>query len=102
MLRIFFNTCDATRCAAQAYGLPENFLEVEVTNAQTHYAGTKEQFTDYAVTVHTNLPTFKRTTSTVRRRYKDFEWLRDALEKEVPRVNMPSLPGMSSARANTR
>jgi sorting nexin-3/12 len=31
--------------------------------------------------------------STVRRRYSDFEWLRDALEKEVPRVNLVSLPG---------
>lgn len=29
----------------------------------------------------------------MRRRYSDFEWLRDALEKEVPRANLPQLPG---------
>ena len=29
----------------------------------------------------------------MRRRYSDFEWLRDTLEKEVPRANLPPLPG---------
>ena len=29
----------------------------------------------------------------MRRRYSDFEWLRDALERESNRVNIPSLPG---------
>jgi hypothetical protein len=29
----------------------------------------------------------------VRRRYSDFEWLKDALERETTRVNIPSLPG---------
>ena len=29
----------------------------------------------------------------MRRRYSDFEWLKDALEKESTRVNIPPLPG---------
>jgi sorting nexin-3/12 len=33
------------------------------------------------------------TESTVRRRYSDFEWLKDALERESQRVNIPTLPG---------
>lgn len=78
-----------------AYGLPENFLEVEVTDPQTHGDAKQpaSQFTDYLITVDTNLPAFKMKQSRVRRRYSDFEWLRDALEKEVPRVNLPLLPG---------
>ena len=29
----------------------------------------------------------------MRRRYSDFEWLKDALDKEVQRVTLPPLPG---------
>jgi sorting nexin-3/12 len=32
-------------------------------------------------------------TSSVRRRYSDFEWFRDVLERESSRVNIPPLPG---------
>jgi sorting nexin-3/12 len=39
------------------------------------------------------LPTFKLKESLVRRRYSDFEWFKEALEKESSRVNIPSLPG---------
>ncbi|KAI3632603.1 hypothetical protein MIR68_009709 [Amoeboaphelidium protococcarum] len=78
----------------EAYGLPENFLEIEVLNPQTH-GDEKNQnaFTDYEVVLNTNIPSFKLKSSKVRRRYSDFEWLRDILEKEVPRVNLPALPG---------
>jgi sorting nexin-3/12 len=31
--------------------------------------------------------------SAVRRRYSDFEWFRDVLERESTRVNIPPLPG---------
>jgi sorting nexin-3/12 len=78
----------------EAYGLPENFLEVEVTNPKTHTDPTgKPSHTDYEIIVNTNLPSFKLKSSSVRRRYSDFEWLRDALDKEVPRVNLLPLPG---------
>ncbi|KAK9767916.1 Sorting nexin-3 [Basidiobolus ranarum] len=74
------------------YGVPENFLEIEVRNPQAHGLGRK-MYTDYEVVCRTNLPSFKLETSTVRRRYRDFEWFRDALERECPRVNIPHLPG---------
>ncbi|ORY04600.1 PX domain-containing protein [Basidiobolus meristosporus CBS 931.73] len=74
------------------YGVPENFLEIEVRNPQTHGFGRK-MYTDYEVVCQTNLPSFKLASSSVRRRYRDFEWFRDVLERECPRVNIPYLPG---------
>ncbi|KAJ1743454.1 Sorting nexin-3 [Coemansia sp. RSA 1290] len=61
------------------YLVPESYLEIEVRNPQTH--GTS------------NIPMFKLRQSSVRRRYSDFEWLRDQLERETSRVTIPPLPG---------
>ncbi|RGB27370.1 sorting nexin-3 [Rhizophagus diaphanus] len=76
----------------EMYGVPENFLEIEVKNPQTHGFGRK-MFTDYEIVCRTNIPAFKLKTSSVRRRYSDFEWFRDVLERESSRVNIPPLPG---------
>lgn len=76
----------------EIYGIPENFLEIEVRNPQTHGFGRK-MFTDYEIICNTNIPAFKIKRSSVRRRYSDFEWLRDTLERESNRVNIPPLPG---------
>ncbi|KAG0075506.1 Sorting nexin-3 [Podila epicladia] len=54
------------------YGEPENFLEIEVRNPQTHGIARK-MFTDYEIVCRTNIPAFKLKSSTVRRRYSDFE-----------------------------
>jgi len=43
--------------------------------------------------LQTNIPAFKLEKSSVRRRYSDFEWFRDVLERESSRVNIPPLPG---------
>ncbi|KAJ3383274.1 Sorting nexin-3 [Lobulomyces angularis] len=74
------------------YGVPENSLEIEVTNPKMHGEGRK-QYVDYEIVCYTNIPAFKHKESRVRRRYSDFEWFRDALERESTRVNIPSLPG---------
>ncbi|KAI9295536.1 sorting nexin-3 [Neoconidiobolus thromboides FSU 785] len=76
----------------ERYGEPENFLEIEVKNPMTHGFGRK-MYTDYEIVVTTNIPAFKLRESVVRRRYSDFEWFRDYLERETSRVNIPSLPG---------
>ncbi|PKU46047.1 sorting nexin-3 [Limosa lapponica baueri] len=47
--------------------------------------------------VETNLPIFKLKESTVRRRYSDFEWLRNELERES-KVVVPPLPGKALLR----
>ncbi|WFC97735.1 Sorting nexin-3 [Malassezia yamatoensis] len=74
------------------YGVPENFLEVEVRNPMTHGYGRK-MFTDYEIVTRTNIPAFKLSFSSVRRRYSDFDYFRDLLERESNRVNIPLLPG---------
>ncbi|KAJ9093874.1 Sorting nexin-3 [Naganishia friedmannii] len=76
----------------EMYAPPENYLEVEVGNAQTHGTGRK-MYTDYQIITKTNIPAFKLQHSTVRRRYSDFEAFRDILEKESTRVTIPQLPG---------
>lgn len=74
------------------YGVPENFLEVEVRNPRTLGAGRK-MFTEYEVVTRTNIPAFKLRYSSVWRRYSDFDYFREALERESTRVNIPPLPG---------
>ncbi|KAI7862745.1 sorting nexin-3 [Spinellus fusiger] len=76
----------------ERYGIPENFLEVEVKNPQTHGFGRK-MYTDYEILCRTNIPAFKLKQSSTRRRYSEFEWFRDVLERESTRVNIPPLPG---------
>ncbi|KAI9306423.1 sorting nexin-3 [Cunninghamella echinulata] len=76
----------------ERYGIPENFLEIEVKNPLTHGFGRK-MFTDYEIVCKTNIPAFKMKQSSVRRRYSDFEWFRDVLERESSRVTIPPLPG---------
>jgi sorting nexin-3/12 len=78
-----------SQSAQDRYGVPENFLEIEVRDPQLH--GDKNKFIDYEVVCRvtlsneTNLPSFKLNESVVRRRYSDFEWLKDALERESTR-----------------
>uniref|UniRef100_A0A7M4DZ00 Sorting nexin 3 n=1 Tax=Crocodylus porosus TaxID=8502 RepID=A0A7M4DZ00_CROPO len=89
-----------------AYGPPSNFLEIDVGNPQTTGVG-RARFTTYEIRVkpltawslckETNLPIFKLKESTVRRRYSDFEWLRNELERES-KVVVPPLPGKALLR----
>lgn len=41
----------------------------------------------------TNIPAFKLKSSSVRRRYSDFEAFHDILERDSSRVSIPPLPG---------
>ncbi|XP_068188134.1 sorting nexin-12 isoform X3 [Antennarius striatus] len=45
----------------------------------------------------TNLPIFKLKDSSVRRRYSDFEWLKNELERDS-KIVVPSLPGKALKR----
>lgn len=53
----------------------------------------RSMYTDYEILCRTNIPSFKLRQSTVRRRYSDFEYFRDILERESARVTIPPLPG---------
>ncbi|KAJ2160284.1 Sorting nexin-3 [Coemansia sp. RSA 552] len=77
---------------AQQYEEPENFLEIEVKNPITH-EDSRSIYTDYEIVCRTNIPAFKLRRSSVRRRYSEFEWFRDRLERDMARVQIPPLPG---------
>jgi sorting nexin-3/12 len=99
----------------EIYGPPENFLEIEVPstlrhvnfhelysstdfstqvkNPQTHGSSPRTMYTSYEIHTRTNIPAFKLRNSVVRRRYSDFEYFRDILERESARVTIPPLPG---------
>lgn len=79
-----------------AYEVPDNFLEIDVCNPQTHGVG-KKRYSDYEVRMKTNIPIFKMKESGVRRRYSDFEWLRQELERES-KIVVPVLPGKALKR----
>ncbi|XP_038213908.1 sorting nexin-12 [Zerene cesonia] len=96
-------TADATRrlnvkkqTLDDAYAAPANFLEIDVVNPTTMGVG-KKRYTDYEVRMRTNLPVFKVKESSVRRRYSDFEWLRNELERDS-KIVVPPLPGKALKR----
>lgn len=98
------NTAEATRrlnvkkqTLDDAYAIPANFLEIDVIDAQTTLTAAKKRYTDYEVRMRTNLPVFKVKESSVRRRYSDFEWLRNELERDS-KIVVPPLPGKAWKR----
>lgn len=70
----------------------EHNSRIQVRNPRTHGIG-RSMYTDYEILCRTNIPAFKLRQSSVRRRYSDFEWFRDILERESARVTIPPLPG---------
>jgi sorting nexin-3/12 len=84
---------------SEIYGEPENFLEIEVKNPQTHQIR-GEVFTDYEIVCRTNIPAFKKRNSRIRRRYSDFVALKKILEQETTRVIVPQLPGKIYLNSN--
>ncbi|XP_030370070.1 sorting nexin-12 [Scaptodrosophila lebanonensis] len=97
-------TADATRrlnvkkqTLDDAYAVPANFLEIDVVNPLTNMAAGKKRYTEYEVRMRTNLPVFKVKESSVRRRYSDFEWLRNELERDS-KIVVPPLPGKAWKR----
>lgn len=98
------NTAEATRrlnvkkqTLDDAYAIPANFLEIDVVNPLTTLTAGKKRYTDYEVRMRTNLPVFKVKESSVRRRYSDFEWLRNELERDS-KIVVPPLPGKAWKR----
>lgn len=79
-----------------AYGPPSNFLEIDVFDPQIVGVG-RNRYTTYEVRMKTNLPIFKLKDSCVRRRYSDFEWLKNELERDS-KIVVPPLPGKALKR----
>lgn len=52
----------------------------------------KDVHVTYGIRAETNLPHFERTRMWTRRRYRDFEFLHDALQRDLPACLVPPLP----------
>jgi sorting nexin-3/12 len=78
------------------YQVPE-YIDVEVVEPITHQENGKDSYTTYKINVITTLPQFKKKEFSVRRRYKDFAWLRnhlkDKLDEKGKRLTIAELPG---------
>merc|ERR1712107_829715 len=56
-----------------------------------------KRYTDYELRLKTNLPVFRVKESSVRRRYSDFEWLKNELERDS-KIVVPPLPSKALKR----
>eukprot|EP01120_Amphizonella_sp_Union-15-10_P008967 TRINITY_DN3311_c0_g2_i1.p1 TRINITY_DN3311_c0_g2~~TRINITY_DN3311_c0_g2_i1.p1 ORF type:complete len:152 (-),score=34.80 TRINITY_DN3311_c0_g2_i1:136-591(-) len=79
------------------YQVPEQ-IAIIVGDPITHTdASGKYSYTDYKVTTNTNMPGYIASEFSVRRRYKQFVWLRahikQKLDEKGKRLTIPELPG---------
>jgi len=80
----------------EQYYTPE-FITVSVSDPITVEDNGKKSHTTYKITVNTTFPEYKQKEFSVRRRYKDFVWLRnhlkDKLNEKGKRLTLANLPG---------
>jgi len=80
----------------EEYYTPE-YITCSVSDALTLEQGGKKTHTDYKITTVTTFPQYKQKEFFVRRRYKEFVWLRnhlkDKLNERGKRLTLAALPG---------
>jgi sorting nexin-3/12 len=78
------------------YYTPE-YIAVVVSDAINHEENGKISYTSYKITTNTTFPEYKLKEFSVRRRYKEFVWLRnhlkEKLEEKGKRLTLANLPG---------
>lgn len=67
-------------------------LDISVRNPITHNTWDKGRYTSYEIAVNTSNKSFCLSSSTTRRRYSEFEWLRKTLSQHHPLLIPPQLP----------
>ncbi|WVR03804.1 sorting nexin-4 [Kwoniella sp. DSM 27419] len=68
------------------------WMSIEVRDPVKEHEGSKDMYVSYAVKTQTNLSTFQRPLSVVRRRFQDFVFLREHLVKSFPACVVPPIP----------
>ncbi|ODN76660.1 sorting nexin-4 [Cryptococcus amylolentus CBS 6039] len=68
------------------------WMKVDVREPFKEHEGSKDMYVSYAVHTHTNLQTFKKQHTVVRRRFQDFVFLREHLVKAFPACVVPPIP----------
>ncbi|XP_078280551.1 sorting nexin-11-like [Rhinoraja longicauda] len=71
----------------------EEFITVRVQDPQIQDQNSWASYVDYKIFLYTNSKAFTVKSSCVRRRYREFEWLRRRLQKNAGLVSLPELPG---------
>nr|XP_045015711.1 sorting nexin-11 isoform X2 [Jaculus jaculus] len=74
----------------------EEVITVRVQDPRVQNEGTWNSYVDYKIFLHTNSKAFTAKTSCVRRRYREFVWLRKQLQRNAGLVPVPELPGKST------
>ncbi|KAM4845075.1 sorting nexin-11 isoform 1-T3 [Thomomys bottae] len=75
---------------------PEEVITVRVQDPRMQNEGSWNSYVDYKIFLHTNSKAFTAKTSCVRRRYREFVWLRKQLQRNAGLVPVPDLPGKST------
>ncbi|XP_078385584.1 sorting nexin-11-like isoform X2 [Cetorhinus maximus] len=71
----------------------EEFITVRVQDPRIQDQSSWSPYVDYKIFLYTNSKAFTVKTSCVRRRYREFVWLRRRLQKNSGLVPLPELPG---------
>ncbi|XP_060636860.2 sorting nexin-11 [Anolis sagrei] len=74
----------------------EELTTVRVQDPRVQNEGSWNSYVDYKIFLHTNSKAFTAKTSCVRRRYREFVWLKKRLQKNAGLVPVPELPGKST------
>ncbi|XP_076399344.1 sorting nexin-11 isoform X2 [Peromyscus maniculatus bairdii] len=74
----------------------EEVITVRVQDPRVQNEGSWNSYVDYKIFLHTNSKAFTAKTSCVRRRYREFVWLRRQLQRNAGLVPVPELPGKST------
>uniref|UniRef100_A0A8C8DNU8 Sorting nexin 10a n=1 Tax=Oryzias sinensis TaxID=183150 RepID=A0A8C8DNU8_9TELE len=68
------------------------FISISVQDPKLHKEDIWNTYVDYEICLQTNSMCFRKTRSSVRRRYSEFVWLRHCLEQNALDLNVPKLP----------
>ncbi|KAM4033437.1 sorting nexin-11 [Anomaloglossus baeobatrachus] len=71
----------------------EEFITIRVQDPRLQNEGSWTSYVDYKIFLHTNSKAFTAKTSCVRRRYREFAWLRKQIQNYAGLVPVPALPG---------
>lgn len=71
---------------------PDGVLECTVDSPMKENDGTKDAYVSYKITTHSDFSSFMKADFSVRRRFTDFVFLRNALYKEYQAAAIPPLP----------
>ncbi|KAM9387728.1 sorting nexin-10 [Phaethornis superciliosus] len=70
----------------------QEFITVLVRDPRTQKEDSWHSYIDYEIFIHTNSICFTRKTSCVRRRFREFVWLRQRLQSNAALIQLPELP----------